>query len=253
MYTLAVRVLSGKPLLCNSVVLFDPPALQAIVAGIRDNNPGRPIPASQVRGFASRDAANAYEKANPETVTGGLFFSRQSGGNIGFVLQSNSTVGSLALAPFLRPPSAAVAGLVASAIRQLDSSIRAGSADCTGEAHSQNSWHVDVALCRRCLATADASNGADVAWRAFRLPTGCPTRLLGKMTKQCASRLQALNFHGVYLDPNLEIQVPLQVAAEREIARSYFAATSGRTLAAADWNVNITDFAHPPVRAPAVQ
>lgn len=65
-----------------------------------------------------------------------------------------------------------------------------------------------------------------------------------------ASALQARAFHGTYLDPNLEIQIPLQVAAEREIARSYFAAApGGRTLAAADWNVNITEFAHPPVTA----
>lgn len=70
------------------------PKLQAIVTAIRNNNPGRAIPASAVRGFPSRDAANAYEAANPETVTGGLFFSRLAGGNIGFVLQSNSTVGS---------------------------------------------------------------------------------------------------------------------------------------------------------------
>ena len=62
--------------------------------------------------------------------------------------------------------------------------------------------------------------------------------------------LQARAFHGTYLDPNLEIQIPLQVAAEREITRSYFAAgPGGRTLAAADWNVNITEFAHPPVTA----
>ncbi len=61
---------------------------------------------------------------------------------------------------------------------------------------------------------------------------------------------QSRNFHGTYLDPNLEIQIPLQVAAEREITRSYFAAApGGRTLAAADWNVNITEFAHPPVIA----
>ena len=75
--------------------------LQAIVTGIRNNNPGRPIPASSVRGFPTRDAANAYEVANPETVTGGLFFSRLSGGNIGFVLQSNSTVRAALRACFI--------------------------------------------------------------------------------------------------------------------------------------------------------
>jgi hypothetical protein len=66
----------------------------------------------------------------------------------------------------------------------------------------------------------------------------------------CTSAPQARNFHGTYLDPNLEIQIPLQVAAEREITRSYFAAApGGRSLTAADWNVNITEFAHPPVIA----
>jgi len=44
------------------------------------------------------------------------------------------------------------------------------------------------------------------------------------------------------------VQVPLQVAAEREIARSYFEATPGRTLAAADWAVSLSSFAHPAVR-----
>ena len=69
----------------------------------------------------------------------------------------------------------------------------------------------------------------------------------------CICPLQARAFHGTYLDPNLEIQIPLQVAAEREIARSYFAAApGGRSLAAADWNVNITEFAHPPVTAEQV-
>ena len=34
--------------------------------------------------------------------------------------------------------------------------------------------------------------------------------------------LQAKNFHGVYQDPTTYVQVPLQVAAEREIARYYF-------------------------------
>lgn len=47
------------------------------------------------------------------------------------------------------------------------------------------------------------------------------------------------------------MQVPLQVAAEREIARSYFEATPGRTLAAADWAVSLSSFAHPAVRTPA--
>ena len=41
-------------------------------------------------------------------------------------------------------------------------------------------------------------------------------------------------------------QVPLQVAAERAIAQLYYR-REGRTLAAADWNVALSGFAHPPV------
>ncbi len=59
---------------------------------------------------------------------------------------------------------------------------------------------------------------------------------------------QARNFHGKFQDPNTYVQVPLQVAAEREIARSYFASIPGRQLAAADWDVSYSSFAHPPVR-----
>ena len=68
--------------------------MQAIVAAIRSNNPGRPIPTHQLSGGSLHAPLRTHtRRANPETVTGGLFFSRLSAGNIGFVLQSNSTVG----------------------------------------------------------------------------------------------------------------------------------------------------------------
>lgn len=42
------------------------------------------------------------------------------------------------------------------------------------------------------------------------------------------------------------VQVPLQVATERALAQLYYR-REGRTLAAADWNVALSGFAHPPV------
>ena len=98
---------------------------------------------------------------------------------------------------------------------------------------------------------------------------------------------QAKSFHGSYEDPTLHIQVPLQVAAEREIARYYFRKVdsmlrqsrapgkrnvntsaqpdvqdpqaphadrldtchlqAGRHFDAADWAVSLASFAHPAV------
>ena len=65
---------------------------QAIARAIRLNNPGRPIPRARVQGFASREAANAFELANPQLVAGGLFFELDPTGNLAFIVQSNSTV-----------------------------------------------------------------------------------------------------------------------------------------------------------------
>lgn len=58
---------------------------------MRTDNPGRVIPPTAVRGFTSRDDANLYTAANPETVRGGVFFERLAGGRIGYVLQVNMT------------------------------------------------------------------------------------------------------------------------------------------------------------------
>lgn len=54
---------------------------------IRTNNPERIIPTSSVRGFPTREAANEYETANPESVLGGIFFSTLPSGSLGYVLQ----------------------------------------------------------------------------------------------------------------------------------------------------------------------
>jgi len=123
------------------------PTVDALVESIRTNNPERIIPTSSVRGFPTREAANEYETANPESVLGGIFFSTLPSGSLGYVLQAN---------------------------------------------------------------------------------------------------MSTLNFHGEYQDPNLYIQVPLQVATERALAQLYYR-REGRTLAAADWNVALSGFAHPPV------
>ena len=66
--------------------------MQDIVALIRSNNPGRPITPSRVMGFPSRTEANSYELAHPQSVLGGLFFQFDAGGNLAYVLQTNSTV-----------------------------------------------------------------------------------------------------------------------------------------------------------------
>ncbi|KAK9831648.1 hypothetical protein WJX74_004219 [Apatococcus lobatus] len=52
-------------------------------------------------------------------------------------------------------------------------------------------------------------------------------------------------FKGKYLNPNTYIQLPLQNAAEREIARS-LASNPGLS-----WNVSLADFAHPAAKAPS--
>lgn len=123
--------------------------VNGIVDAIRTNNPGRPIPTSRVGGFPTRTALNAFELAHPQTVLGGLIFQFDTSGNLGFIVQTNSTV---------------------------------------------------------------------------------------------------KNFHGVFQNPTTYVQVPLQVAAEREIARHYFS-LAGKTFDAVDWVVSLLGFAHPPVSA----
>ena len=45
-----------------------------------------------VAGFPTRAAANDFELARPQSVLGGLFFQFDASGNVGFVIQTNSTV-----------------------------------------------------------------------------------------------------------------------------------------------------------------
>lgn len=88
--TTATQCRAAAPLCIHNLNLV-PPLVQALVTSMRTANPGRVIPPTAVRGFSSRDAANLYTAANPETVRGGVFFERLAGSRIGFVLQVNMT------------------------------------------------------------------------------------------------------------------------------------------------------------------
>lgn len=78
-------------MICDSSIAFTVRSncglVQALTEAMRANNPGRTISATAVRGFASREAANQYESTNPESVLGGVFFSTQLDGSVGYVLQ----------------------------------------------------------------------------------------------------------------------------------------------------------------------
>lgn len=65
--------------------------VQALVASIRESNPGRPIPADQVLGFRSIDETNLFLRANPGRSLGALHFLEQGPGNVSYVLQANGT------------------------------------------------------------------------------------------------------------------------------------------------------------------
>ncbi|KFM23420.1 ABC transporter A family member 2 [Auxenochlorella protothecoides] len=122
-------------------------AVEAIVTGIRENNPGRPIPASAVLGFPSMDDVNSWLQNNKEQTLGAYHFSPNGSSGMDFLLQINSTV------------------------------------------------------------------------KLFR---------------------------GLYQDPTFFSQVPLQVAAEREIAR-YLWQLAGRDAANFSWTISLSEFAHPTV------
>lgn len=67
---------------------------QGIVAAIQANNPGRPIAAAKVLGFATRQDANAFMLGVTDRVLGALHFSVDPATPtaIGFALQANTTV-----------------------------------------------------------------------------------------------------------------------------------------------------------------
>jgi hypothetical protein len=65
--------------------------MQAIVAAIQANNPGRPIPNARVMGFASRPDANAFMLGLEDKVQGALHFAVASATSIGFTIQANTT------------------------------------------------------------------------------------------------------------------------------------------------------------------
>lgn len=68
--------------------------MQAIVNSILANNPGRTIPSSKVRGFATREAANAFMITLVDKVSGALHFDINpvQPSSISFTLQANTTV-----------------------------------------------------------------------------------------------------------------------------------------------------------------
>lgn len=59
---------------------------------MRLNNPGRPIPADRVLGFASRQDSNAFLLANLGRRVNGAVHFNASGAAVSYVLQTNSTV-----------------------------------------------------------------------------------------------------------------------------------------------------------------
>ena len=115
------------------------------MTAIRENNPGRPIPADSVLGFADMDATNAFLSGTDTQVPGGYHFTVVNATAIDFLVQAN------------------------------------------------------------------------FSQRVFR---------------------------GTYQDPNFFAQVPLQAAAEREIAR-YLWEGAGTSGADFSWNVSTSQFAHP--------
>ncbi len=65
--------------------------LQGIVAAIRENNPGRPIPATSVKGFPTIADVNAWMLENPEGTLGALHF-LEVDGRFDYIVQVNQTV-----------------------------------------------------------------------------------------------------------------------------------------------------------------
>jgi hypothetical protein len=65
--------------------------VQAIVQYMQDSNPGRPIPADKVLGFATPSDANSWLTQNPERVLGGVHFSE--GGEKGTLIVARNWAG----------------------------------------------------------------------------------------------------------------------------------------------------------------
>jgi len=72
------------------------PVVEGLVAGMRENNPGRPIPEGRVRGFGDRSAVDAFLSEQWGTVPAAIHFDTQlppfDGSVVGYTLQTNSTV-----------------------------------------------------------------------------------------------------------------------------------------------------------------
>ena len=66
--------------------------LQAIVRGIKANNPGYAISDSKVLGFPSMAEANTFMLDHPLAMSGGVHFSTGAIGGIGYTLQTNGSV-----------------------------------------------------------------------------------------------------------------------------------------------------------------
>ena len=71
------------------------PGTQGLAHGIQANNPGYAIPDSKVLGFASISDANAFLLDNPFAMAGGVHFTTDAIGGIGYMLQTNGSVRKL--------------------------------------------------------------------------------------------------------------------------------------------------------------
>ncbi|CAI9112240.1 OLC1v1012659C1 [Oldenlandia corymbosa var. corymbosa] len=69
----------------------DSEIISRIVKGIRDNNPGRPIPPDKVRSFKTKEEVDGWLLNNPMQCTGALHFQEINSSVISYGLQTNST------------------------------------------------------------------------------------------------------------------------------------------------------------------
>ncbi|KAL4424942.1 hypothetical protein ABPG77_009671 [Micractinium sp. CCAP 211/92] len=235
---------AGQPCITFLYAPAGDPDVEAVVQGVAARN-DPPLPPEHLLGLANASTVDAWLLAHPETALAAVIFSTPdssaSQAPAGASQAASSPAGAAGVAgPTLS--SAAAPGMV----NAVPSNASLG--NVTGNVPVAYGTLPGAAASNpQALQAGPAGQQALPAQASLPVQTSAPRPLTFSI--QTNSSVQW--FKGRYQHPNTYIQLPLQVAVEREVARRM---TGNASLRQAEpcWDVGLAQFPHPTAKSPSM-
>ncbi|KAI3423876.1 hypothetical protein D9Q98_009710 [Chlorella vulgaris] len=225
---------AGQPCITFLYAPAGDPAVEAVVRGVMAANEP-PIRPERVMGLANSSEIDAWMLAHPETSLAAVIFS-----------------------PPEAPAAAAGPGSTAGgSTSSLPASAGSMNGNVTAAVWGGNGSAVAASMPAAGVAALPGALGSDGYGAAAGGPAGVAAVGLGGSVQLGSSAVLRLGFtvqtnssvqwfKGSYQHPNTYIQLPLQVAVEREVVR-YMSGDSSIS-----WSVGLAQFPHPSAKSPSL-